>query len=130
MHFTTRLAGRQDGRLIAFGIDITDPLAEAASAEFVSTAEVVDGIVGAERGDAGLHGTEMLVAEWEKVGPHGKREDSTIRGSRSDGGSLRRHQAEEGDADQAQCQRSDQQVHAFADIVTRLERHHRGVGDA
>lgn len=77
MHVTARLVGSEDGRFIALRIHVADALAEAASAEFVGAAEVVDGIVCAKRSDARLHGAEMLVAKWEKVGPHGKREDST-----------------------------------------------------
>jgi hypothetical protein len=70
VHFAAGLVGGENRGLIAFGIDVADALAETASAELIGAAEIVDGVVGVERSDAELHGTEMLVAEWEEVDPH------------------------------------------------------------
>ena len=67
VHVAAGLVRGEDGRLVALGEDVADAFAEAASAEFVGAAEIVDGIVGVERSDAGLHGAEMFVAEREKV---------------------------------------------------------------
>jgi len=125
VHVAARLIGSEHGWFIALGIDVADALTEAASAEFVGATKVVDGIVSAERSDARLHGAEMLVAKWEKVGPHGKREDSTeglrksdLRFSESGGVdfSLCGHEHNQCDADDGESQRSDQQVHAFAHV--------------
>lgn len=55
------LVGSDLRRLVAFGGDVSDTLAEAAATEFFGAAEEVDGVVGAVGGDAGFHRAEMLV---------------------------------------------------------------------
>ena len=68
--FAAWLGWCQDGRFAAAWSYVADALAEAAAAEFIRAAKELDGVVGAERGDAGLHGAVMLVAEGKHVGPH------------------------------------------------------------
>jgi hypothetical protein len=70
VHVATRLVGSDLGSDVAFGVDVADPFAEAAAAEFFGAAEEVDGVVGVVRGDAGFHGAEMFVTERENVRPH------------------------------------------------------------
>src|SRR5215470_5130046 len=70
VHVAARLVGGDFGREVAFGVDVADAFAEAASAEFFSAAEEVDGVVSVVRGDAGFHGAEMFVTERKNVRPH------------------------------------------------------------
>ena len=70
VHVAAGLVRSDFGRNIALGIDVTDALTEAASAEFLGAAKKVDRVVGVIRGDAGFHGAEMLVTEGKDVRPH------------------------------------------------------------
>jgi hypothetical protein len=70
VHVAARLVGRDIGDVIAARSRVADALAEAAAAEFVGTAEEVDGVVGIVGGDTGFHSAEMLVTEGKDVRPH------------------------------------------------------------
>ena len=70
VHVATRLVGSDLGREIALGVDVSDPLAEAAAAELFGAAEEIDGVVETVGSDAGFHGPEMLVTKREDVRPH------------------------------------------------------------
>jgi hypothetical protein len=70
VHIAPRLVGSEDRGVIALGGDVADAFAEAASAELVGAAEVIDRVIGVEGSNAGFHGAEMLVAEGKKVSAH------------------------------------------------------------
>ena len=64
------LVGSEFGRLVVARRDVSDALAEAAVAEFVSATEEVDGVVDAVGRDLRLHGAVVAVAEGQDVRPH------------------------------------------------------------
>ena len=66
-----RLVGCQHGRVSPLRRDVTDALAEAAVTKLVGAAEKLNRIVDAERSQQKLHGSIMLVAQRQDVGPHG-----------------------------------------------------------
>jgi hypothetical protein len=62
---------RDNGRLISSRGHIAQGFAEAALTELVGAAEKLNRIVDAERSQQKLHGSIMLVAQWQDVGSHG-----------------------------------------------------------
>lgn len=70
VHVAAGLVGGNDGILASFGRDVSNALAEAASAKFFRATEELNEVVGVVGGKAGLHGAEMLIAEWKDVRAH------------------------------------------------------------
>lgn len=62
---------RDNGRLIPSRGHISQGFAEAALTKLVGAAEKLNRIVDAERSQQKLHGSIMLVAQRQDVGPHG-----------------------------------------------------------
>lgn len=62
---------RDNGRLIPSRGHISEGFAEAALTKLVGAAEKLNRIVDTERSQQKLHGSIMLVAQWQDVGPHG-----------------------------------------------------------
>ncbi len=58
-----RLVRRQDRRVSSFRRNVTDALAKAAVAEFISTTKKFDREVGVIGSECGLHGAEMLITQ-------------------------------------------------------------------
>jgi len=64
------LVGGENGTGSALGRAVADTLPETAMTKLVGAAEEFDGEVGGVGGDDGFHGSKVLVAQGENVGPH------------------------------------------------------------
>jgi hypothetical protein len=67
----TRLVIRDNGWLIPDWSDVAQRFTEATLTKLVGAAEKLNRIVDAERSQQKLHGSIMLVAQWQDVSPHG-----------------------------------------------------------
>jgi hypothetical protein len=67
----TWLVIRNNGWLIPDRRYITQRLAEATLTKLIGTAKKLDRIVDAEWSKEKLHGSIMLVTQWQDVDPHG-----------------------------------------------------------
>ncbi len=66
-----RLIARHHRRIVPLGSRIPQRFAETSSAEFLGTAEKFHRIIHAKRGQQEFHGSIMLVAQRQDIGPHG-----------------------------------------------------------
>lgn len=71
MFLALGLVASNDWRLSPGWRDVSDALAETASAEFFGAAEKLNRVVGVEWRKQEFHGSEVLVAEWKQISSHG-----------------------------------------------------------
>jgi hypothetical protein len=71
MRIAARLIAGKYRRRAPLRRHISQPFAKTALTKLLRATEKLNGIIGAERRNASLHGAIVLVAERQNVGPHG-----------------------------------------------------------
>jgi len=69
--FATRLITGNNGRLVSSWGHVPQGFAEATLTELICAPEKLDRIVDVEWSQLELHGSIMLVSQWQDVAPHG-----------------------------------------------------------